>query len=131
MNDTSPFVQRSILSAYALGERVRSLYSLPSPLTCQFWNHSINDSYLVKAGETNFMLRVAPANWRSLEEIKAEIDLLHFLNRHQLVVPQPVAKKDGSFIQALNAPEGIRYAILFTFVPGASPSMTETAGYLR
>ncbi len=124
-----PLVQRSILSAPALGQRLSSLYDLPSPLTCQFWNHSINDSYLVRAGKTSFMLRVAPANWRSLEQLNAEIDLLHFLNRHQLVVPQPVTQKDGSIIQALNAPEGTRYAILFTFVSGASPSMTETAGY--
>jgi len=129
MNDTSPLVQRSILSASALTEQVLSRYRLPSPLTCQFWNHSINDSYLVKAGETSFMLRVAPANWRSLEQFNAEIDLLHFLDRRQLTVPQPVAQKDGGLIQALNAPEGIRYAILFTLVPGASPSMTETAGF--
>ena len=75
------------------------------------------------------MLRVAPANWRSPEQLTGELDLLNFLNQHQLSVPQAVPQKDSTFIQAIHAPEGIRYAILFTLVPGVSPSMTETAGY--
>jgi Ser/Thr protein kinase RdoA (MazF antagonist) len=98
-------------------------------VTCHFWNHSINDSYLVNAGESSFMLRVAPANWRSPEQLNAELDLLNFLNQHQLSAPQPVPQKDGTFIQAIHAPEGIRYAILFTLVPGSSPSMNATTGY--
>ena len=129
MNDAAPLVQRSILSASALAGQMLSRYSLPYPVTCHFWNHVIKESYLVNAGESSFMLRVAPANWRSPEQLNAELDLLNFLNQHQLSAPQPVSQKDGTFIQAIHAPEGIRYAILFTLVPGSSPSMNETTGY--
>src|SRR5262245_49462021 len=107
MNEATPFIQRSILSGSALAKQILPSYNLPDSSTCHFWNHSINDTYLVKAGESKFMLRVSPTDWRSIEQLHAEIDLLNFLHQHQLSVPQPVPRQDGTYIQALNAPEGI------------------------
>ena len=60
-------VQHSLLSSLALGKRVEACYNLPRPISCRFWYRGINDSYLIEAGESRFMLRVAPANWRSCE----------------------------------------------------------------
>lgn len=130
MNEAPFLVQRSILSASALAQEVLPLYNLPNSSSCHFWNHSINDTYLVKAGESKFMLRVSPTHWRSEEQLGAEIDLLHFLRQRHLSVPQPVALQNGTYVMELNAPEGPRYAILFTIVPGTFPSsMTEAASY--
>jgi Ser/Thr protein kinase RdoA (MazF antagonist) len=70
------------------------------------------------------MLRVSPTNWRSYEHLIAELDLLHFLHRHHLLTPQPISQKGGTYIQTLHAPEGPRYAVLFTFVPGIASSPT-------
>ena len=76
------------------------------------------------------MLRIAPTNWRSYEHIAAEIELLCFLHQRRISTPQPVPQKDGAYIQILHAPEGPRYAVLFTFVPGAPPGeMTEVESY--
>jgi Ser/Thr protein kinase RdoA (MazF antagonist) len=77
------------------------------------------------------MLRIAPANWRTSEHMMAELELLHFLHRRQLHVPQPIACKDGAYVQTLSAPEGPRYAVLFTFVPGApyQPTTTDSQRY--
>lgn len=127
MNEGTASVQRSILSAHGLVQQVLPRYDLPTPITCDFWNHSINDTYIVQAGESKYMLRISPTDWRSMDQLGAEIDLLHFLHRHHFSVPQPIALQDGTYIQSVNAPEGIRYAVLFTFVPGVpSDSMTET-----
>jgi len=122
-------VQRSLLLASALTERMLPNYNLPSPVPCHFWRRGINDAYLVRAGKGKFVLRIAPANWRSYENLKAEIDLLQFLRRHQITVPQPIQQRNGDFIQTLNAPEGPRFAILFTFVPGEAHSPGKMNSY--
>jgi Ser/Thr protein kinase RdoA (MazF antagonist) len=129
MNESSFPVQRSLLSAPALAGRVLANYDLCAPLTCQFWHRSINDQYLVRAGETKYVLRVSPTAWRPYEHLAAEIDLLNFLRQNRIIVPQPVQQKNGSYIQTLDAPEGPRYAVLFTFVPGAPPRPTEAHSY--
>jgi Ser/Thr protein kinase RdoA (MazF antagonist) len=57
------------------------------------------------------------------------MNLLNLLDKQQLVVPTPVAKQDGTFIQVLNAPEGIRYAVLFKLVPGTAPVINQTTSH--
>jgi Ser/Thr protein kinase RdoA (MazF antagonist) len=135
----SPFpVQRSLLSAAALDERVLPGYDLAGydvaglP-TCHFWRRSINDLYLVQAGETRLVLRISPTGWRTYENLAAELELLDFLHQNRIVVPRPLRQKDGEYIVSLTAPEGRRYAVLFTFVPGTPhrPSATDSHCYGR
>jgi len=116
-------IQRSILSPSALAEQVLSTYNLPADCMCRFWNHSINDTYLVQAGASKYILRISPTDWRTTEQINAEIELLNYLDQHHVSAPKAVAQRNGQYIQALNAPEGIRYGVLFTFVPGAPPDL--------
>jgi Ser/Thr protein kinase RdoA (MazF antagonist) len=111
-------VYRSLLSDAALAERLLPEYDLPSGATCHFWNQSINDTYLVRAGTTQWMLRIAPAQRRSDAQLATEINLLYFLHHHGLQVPQPVTLRDGTAVRTLAAPEGPRQAVLFTYVPG-------------
>lgn len=129
--NTAPFpVQRSLLSTSALVERVLTKYDLPETAACYFWHRGINDSYLIKAGERRWMLRISPTNWRSYEHIQTEIALLQFLPGHSIATPQPLPQRDGTYIQPLLAPEGLRYGLLFTFVPGAKANpMTDAYGY--
>src|SRR5262245_45723001 len=112
-------VQRSLLSAQALAERLLVNYPLPASPSCRFWARSINDTYLVEAGGDKFMLRVSPAGWRSYEQMSAEVDLLNFLRQHRLPAIRPIPQRGGGYIQTLAAPEGPRLAILFCFAPGA------------
>ena len=132
MTESSFPVQRSLLSEEALAERVLSKYDLPAPVTCRFWQRGINDLYLVRASEFKYVLRVAPAGWWSAEELAAELDVLRFLHARQICVPQPVAQRDETAIEILQAPEGMRNAVLFSFVPGQPPgSMDEAHGGKR
>jgi hypothetical protein len=62
-------VYRSLLSDTALAERLLPEYDLPAGATCHFWNQSINDTYLVRAGAARWMLRVAPAQRRSDQQV--------------------------------------------------------------
>ena len=126
--ETSPFpVQRSLLSEDTLAGRVLSRYNLPRDTCCRFWQRGINDTYLVEGGGERHVLRISPAHWRSREHVLAEMRLLRYLGRRGLTVPQPVEQRDGTTVQTLDAPEGPRHAVLFTFVPGSGlpPDPTE------
>src|SRR5215212_3879269 len=111
-------VQHSLLADGALTSYLIATYALPPTTTCRFWQRGINDVYLVDTGTARFVLRVAPTQWRSPSHFGAEIDLLLFLHQSGLQVPQPVPSADGSYLHTLLAPEGLRYAVLFTFIPG-------------
>lgn len=129
MNGSVFPVQRSLLSDSALAKWTSTNYSLPGSLTCQFWQRGINDLYLVKARGTELVLRISPTNWRSIEQVVAEMDLLSFLHQNHISVPEPIGHKDGTYIQTLNAPEGPRHAVLFSFVPGVPSSLTKVHSY--
>jgi Ser/Thr protein kinase RdoA (MazF antagonist) len=122
-------VYRSLLTDSALAERLLPEYDLPLDATCHFWNQSINDTYLVRAGTTRWMLRIAPTQRRSDEQLTTEIELLHFLHHQGLQVPQPLPRRDGTVMRTLAAPEGPRHAVLFTFVPGATYTATAAHSY--
>jgi Ser/Thr protein kinase RdoA (MazF antagonist) len=122
-------VNRSLLSAPALAEWVEKKYRLSGSPSCQFWRRSINDLYLVQDQERKFVLRISPTGWRSYKQLAAEIDLLFFLNQHRITVPQAISDKDDLYIQTLNAPEGPRFAVAFTYVPGAPHSPTKAHSF--
>jgi Ser/Thr protein kinase RdoA (MazF antagonist) len=129
MNGSFFPVKRSLLSASALAEWVKNRYRLPGFPSCQFWRRSINDLYLIQAHERKLVLRISPTDWRSYEHLAAEIDLLIFLDQHHITVPQPIPDQDGAYIQTLNAPEGPRFAVAFSFVPGVPHSPTKAHSY--
>ena len=115
----TPFpVQRSLLSSLALAKWLSDHYDLAAFPTCRFWRRVINDLYLVEAGGVKLVLRVSPTGRRSWDQLAAEIDLLNFLDQKHIAVPRPVRRRDGDYIQTLNAPEGDRHAVVFAFVSG-------------
>ena len=48
--------------------------------------------------------------------------MLAYLRRHRHPVSGPVKRRDGAYLTRLSAPEGSRYAVLFTDAPGKVPS---------
>ena len=115
-------VAASVLSAQALAGEVLSRYPLAEPVRCHFLQKGLNDTYSVHTGSGRFYLRVYRHGWRSEQEVEAEIGLLNHLDSDGQAVSVPVAKRDGSFLTALDAPEGTRYAVLFTEAPGKRPT---------
>src|SRR5438105_4445554 len=122
-------VQLSLLAERGLTEYLIATYALPPTTTCRFWQRSINDVYLVDTGTTTLVLRIAPTQWRSQAHFRAEIDLLQFLHLAGLRVPQPVPSPEGSYLHSLQAPEGLRYAVLFTFIAGQPFRTTARQSY--
>lgn len=111
-------VTHSIPSASALREVIAAEYQLAAPIECLFFLMGVNDTYLVKTTATSYVLRIYRRGWRSLPEIQYELDVLLFLQNAGIGVSAPIRRTDGSFIGTIQAPEGERFMVLFTYAPG-------------
>ena len=111
-------VTTSTLSAKDLGEFVKDKYQLNRNFNCELFRTGMNHTYFLFDSNTKYVLRVYSHNWRSKSEIIEEIELLNLLRDNNLNVSFPIQDKNGGFIQEINAPEGIRYIVLFSFAEG-------------
>jgi Ser/Thr protein kinase RdoA (MazF antagonist) len=114
-------VTYSTLAPEALTSHVLSKYSLYNPIQCEYKYRGLNDNYLVKDSRTRYVLRVYRHNWRDLRDIQAETELIQFLLAEGVGVSFPIPDKKGVMIQEIGAPEGLRYAVLFSFAEGQPP----------
>ena len=118
-------VTASTISAKELGIFAKEKYGLNKNFVCNLFRTGINHTYFLSDNETKFALRVYSHNWRSKSEIIEEIKLLNLLKENNLGVSFPIQDKNGAFIQEINAPEGIRYVVLFSFAKGGKIRFTD------
>ncbi|HEV7350131.1 phosphotransferase enzyme family protein [Telluribacter sp.] len=111
-------VTNSTLSARHLGHFLTEKYGFGTDTTCTLFRTGINDSYIITDQKKKFVFRVYSLDWRSEAEIAEEIRLLETLKANDLSVSYAVADRAGTYIQALPAPEGPRYGVLFTYAEG-------------
>ncbi|WP_331971576.1 phosphotransferase enzyme family protein [Ohtaekwangia sp.] len=108
----------STLSAQHLNVYLRELYHLSSLSTCTLLRAGVNHSYLVEDGATRYVFRIYSLGWRTREEIVEELRLIRHLHSHAIQASYPIADIQGNDIQTLEAPEGTRYAVMFSYAPG-------------
>lgn len=118
-------IQDSTLDSRTLSETVLRRYRLEGPVRCHYFSFGLNDTYLVCSRDQTAYLRIYRYGWRTRLEIKAELDLLLNLKRRGLSVSAPIRRTDGRFINHLDAPEGLRYGVLFTAAPGHRPTLDD------
>ncbi len=111
-------VSSSILSAKHLGPFLFEKYGLKNPVSCSLIKAGINHTYLVTAGGEKYIFRIYCLNWRTENEITEEIRLINHLRDSDIPVSYPVADSSGNYIQHLLAPEGERFAVLFSYATG-------------
>jgi Ser/Thr protein kinase RdoA (MazF antagonist) len=78
----------------------------------------INHTYLIKDENKKFIFRIYSLNWRTKTEILEEIRLLNLLKKHNIAISYPIFDKKDNYIQICNAPEGERFAVMFSFAEG-------------
>ncbi|WP_339837332.1 phosphotransferase [uncultured Flavobacterium sp.] len=108
----------STLSEKDLGVFIQEKYTLGEGFTCKLFRTGINHTYFMADAFSKYAVRVYCYKWRTKEEIEAELSLLLILNQNKLSVSFPLADKNGELIQEINAPEGLRYVVLFSFAEG-------------
>ncbi|MBA6316952.1 phosphotransferase [Cellulophaga baltica] len=115
----------STISEKELGEFAKERYGLNENYDCKLFRTGMNHTYFLSDNETKYVLRVYSHNWRSKSEIIAEIELLNLLKENNLSVSFPIQDKNRELIQEINAPEGIRYVVLFSFAEGGKIRFTD------
>lgn len=111
-------VSNSNLSAPHLALFLQSQYGLNTDTKCRIIRAGINDTYMVSGGADKYVFRVYSLKWRTETEIREEIRLLIMLKDNDISVSYPVADVNGNYIQILNAPEGDRFGILYSYAAG-------------
>ncbi len=107
----------SLLSASALNDYLQQRYSLHDT-TCRLLIHNVSDTYLLESLKARYIFKIYRDAHRKMEEINGEVELLDILRGGGASVSHPLLDKDGKYLQAFQAAEGIRYGVLFTYAEG-------------
>src|SRR5262249_13073902 len=76
------------------------------------------DIYHVITPEKRYILRIYHAALHTQRMILSEVELLDYLRQHGLSVAFPLRRLDGEWLLTLQASEGTRYGVLYTFAEG-------------
>jgi Ser/Thr protein kinase RdoA (MazF antagonist) len=111
-------VEYSTLSATALLQLIVRQYNLERDANIVFLKRGFNDTYLITSGTKKFILRVYKCDWRTLDDIQTELKLLLYLNENGISVSVPLNDLLEGHIQLIQAPEGMRYGVVFSYAEG-------------
>lgn len=118
MKDTFPVIN-STLSAKKIREFLQQKYNFSEKTECKLFRAAMNHLYIVIDGEKKFVFRVYTFNWRTKLEIIEELKLLMHLYKSSAPVSFPIADHSNNLVQELNAPEGKRFGVLFSYAQGS------------
>ncbi|MNK19025.1 Homoserine kinase [compost metagenome] len=111
-------VTASTLSETELGNFIKERYQLNKNFDCKLFRTGVNHTYFLSDTSIKFVVRVYCYQWRTKIEIQEELGLLKLLQSHNLSISFPIPDKKGDYIQEINAPEGLRYVVIFSFAEG-------------
>lgn len=120
---TNDSVISSVLSPGYLAEIIKKNYDLGSAIKCGVIKTGVNHSYLVSSEEVKYVLRVYFIDWKTEIEIGEELKLLEYLKESGVSVSYPIKDRLGKYIQKVQAPEGERFAVLFSYAEGEAVRM--------
>lgn len=83
---------------------------------CRLLHHGHNDTYELRTTVGEFVARIVRHGWRTQAQVAAELSVLRHLAAEGVPVSAPVA---GPI--EIDAPEGVRLAVLFPKAPGNIP----------
>jgi Ser/Thr protein kinase RdoA (MazF antagonist) len=122
----------SFLNPKALAQRIEAAYDFQH-VRCQLITATLRDVYLVESHAGRHILIIYRHDQRSFDEIAAEWRFVDYLAEHDVPVAPAIATVTGEQILTSQAPEGIRYAVVTTYVPGQHlrhrPSVEATRRY--
>jgi Ser/Thr protein kinase RdoA (MazF antagonist) len=111
-------VEYSVVSSASLQQELSLIYEFPSGAKVSFLHHGIHDTYLVSNGSIHLILRIYRTGWKSLQNVKAELDVLLDLKQKGIDVSVPYKDREGFYVQEMSFQEGVRYAVVFMYAPG-------------
>ncbi len=121
----------TILDAVALGEVLRGHYGLGDPFNCELLHRGMNDFYLLRSGDGDFVAQVWRPGTTPVDKVDYQIDYMLELEAGGVPLPVPRRGVDGSNHAMVAGPEGERPVALFKFVAGKAFSADPTEAVSR
>lgn len=115
-------VAHSLFEAKALTKIIEQRYDIGRIASVQLYRAYVNDVYRVETTRrTTSFLKIARCAWRTQEDVARTVALQQHLRRHHVSVSEPIPQRDGEAVCLLDAPEGVRAAVLYAETPGNKP----------
>lgn len=107
----------STLSPQHLAKWIAEEYSF-SDVSCHLLRAYMNHTYSVVTKSKRYVLRVYNHSHRDEQKVNEEIKLLDSI-KDKVNVSYPIPDKYGNLVKEINAPEGRRYVVLFSYAIGS------------
>lgn len=117
MTDKFPTIN-STLSPNELGKLIKQKYGLSDKTECSIVRLAMNHLYIVLDDKDKYVFRVYTHNLRTKLEIEEELRLLTHLKEADRQIAFPIADKSNEYIQEIEASEGTRFGVLFSYAKG-------------
>jgi Ser/Thr protein kinase RdoA (MazF antagonist) len=120
MTEKFPVIN-STLSPDGLGQLIKRKYGLSDKTECRIFRLAMNHLYIVHDGENKYVFRVYTHNWRTKLDIEEELRLLTLLKEAGGMVgyvSKGSAIKEEQRRKEFEAPEGMRFGVLFSYAKG-------------
>jgi len=118
---SEPTTLRSILDPKYLQYCLSNLYDIGDWNDCLFWLRGLNDTYRIRTSKGFYILRLYRHSISESDvayEMSLLTQLMHELSSVSTKVSVPIPQKDNSLYTIVNAPEGRRIAVIFSYLSG-------------
>jgi Ser/Thr protein kinase RdoA (MazF antagonist) len=123
---------KSFLAPDVLAQRLEAAYGFQD-VRCQLITATLRDVYLVESRAGRHILIIYRHAQRTWDEIAAEWRFVDYLAQQAIPVALAITTITGKHLVTFQAPEGMRYAVVTTYVPGQPlrrrPSVEATRRY--
>ncbi|WP_227396279.1 phosphotransferase [Jeotgalibacillus aurantiacus] len=117
-------IKHSLISEEAV-KGFAHAYDLGGITDCRFLARGLNDTYVIHTKDDQYIYRIYRHGWRDDDAILYELDAILYAAKEGIKSSVPVKRKDGEFLTPIEAPEGRRYGVMFTYSKGDRPEITE------
>jgi Ser/Thr protein kinase RdoA (MazF antagonist) len=126
-------VYHSIIDSDSLQAWLGQHYAWPVIDRCRLLRLGLNDTYEVSCPDQTFIVRIYRAAWRSISEVRAEMEALAWLKAQQLPIAAPLTSIDGQTVQVFHTTEGERCLVAFEYIEGQALTLdvAQAAAYGR
>ncbi|WP_420574202.1 phosphotransferase enzyme family protein [Kordia sp.] len=111
---------KSTFTNEGIKKHILSQFNLNPACECMLFKPGLNDTYEVLDEGNTYYLRIYTNQWRTKNDITSELELINYLHKNNIEVAIPIRNKQDEYILEINAPEGIRYVVLFESAKGKS-----------
>jgi Ser/Thr protein kinase RdoA (MazF antagonist) len=111
-------IAHSVPKIASISSFVAEAYDVGYVRECRFLCRGLNDTYGLVSDAGRHVLRCYRAGWRTTEDIAYEIEALLHLAGKNVPAALPVARRDGSYVDYVDFPEGCRALVMFTHADG-------------